>query len=188
MQIPQSDILSTKAMNRVFADTVATYKFYWFLSILDMHFHGANSMKTLDVAVRMVAYAQAEVLMNVANPLFPKGTAYFAIRRDLTEEGSWLHIIHKQYTYQCYVKLPYKSFVANKSYELYQYSHFNKQPCVEGEKCSFCCLSRRVKSSARRPSAWSSTTVIPSRLVMRSSSPRGTLLPTFICLTTSTRP
>ena len=57
MKIPQSDILTTSTMNRVFADTVATYKFYWFLSILDMHFHGANSMKALDVAARMVAYA-----------------------------------------------------------------------------------------------------------------------------------
>ena len=57
MQIPQSDTLTTSAMNRVFADTVATYKFYWFLSLLDMHFHGANSMKALDVAARMVAYA-----------------------------------------------------------------------------------------------------------------------------------
>lgn len=28
MQIPQSDILSTNAMNRVFDTTTATYKFY----------------------------------------------------------------------------------------------------------------------------------------------------------------
>lgn len=90
-------------------------------------------------------YAQAEVLMNVANLLSPKGTAYFAVRRDLTEEGFRLHAIHKQYTYQCNVKLPYKSLVANKSYELYQYNHFNKLPRVEGEKCPFCRLSRRVE-------------------------------------------
>ena len=79
-------------------------------------------------------YAQAEVLMNVANLLSPKGTAYFAVRRDLDEEGFRLHAIHKQYTYQCNVKLPYKSLVSNKSYELYQYNHFNKLPRVEGEK------------------------------------------------------
>lgn len=90
-------------------------------------------------------YAQAEVLMNVANLLSPKGTAYFAVRRDLEEEGFRLHAIHKQYTYQCNVKLPYKSLVANKSYELYQYNHFNKLPRVEGEKCPFCRLSRRVE-------------------------------------------
>ena len=90
-------------------------------------------------------YAQAEVLMNVANLLSPKGTAYFAVRRDLTEEGFRLHAIHKQYTYQCNVKLPYKSLVANASYELYQYNHFNKLPRVEGENCPFCKLSRRVE-------------------------------------------
>ena len=90
-------------------------------------------------------YAQAEVLMNVTNLLSPKGTAYFAVRRDLTEEGFRLHAIHKQYTYQCNVKLPYKSLVANKSYELYQYNHFNKLPRKEGETCYFCKLSRRVE-------------------------------------------
>ena len=58
-------------------------------------------------------YAQAEVMMNVTNLLSPKGTAYFAVRRDLTEEGFRLHAIHKQYTYQCNVKLPYKSLIAN---------------------------------------------------------------------------
>jgi diadenosine tetraphosphate (Ap4A) HIT family hydrolase len=91
------------------------------------------------------SYAQAEVLMNVANLLSPKGTAYFAVRRDLTEEGFRLHAIHKQYTYQCNVKLPYKSLVSNSSYELYQYNHFNKLPRAEGEKCPFCKLSRRVE-------------------------------------------
>ena len=48
-------------------------------------------------------YAQAEVLMNITNLLSPKGTAYFSVRRDLTEEGFRLHAIHKQYTYQCNV-------------------------------------------------------------------------------------
>lgn len=37
MQIPQSDILLTNAMNRVFDTTTATYKFYWLLALLDMH-------------------------------------------------------------------------------------------------------------------------------------------------------
>lgn len=90
-------------------------------------------------------YAQAEVMMNVTNLLSPNGTAFFAVRRDLTEEGYRLHAIHKQYTYQCNVKLPYKSLVANNSYELYQYNHFNKLPRKEGESCPFCRLSRRVE-------------------------------------------
>lgn len=33
-------------------------------------------------------YAQAEVMMNVSNLLSPKGTAYFAVRRDLKERDS----------------------------------------------------------------------------------------------------
>ena len=90
-------------------------------------------------------YAQAEVLMNVTNLLSPKGTAFFAVRRDLTEEGFRLHAIHKQYTYQCNVRLPFTSLVCNKTYELYQYNHFNKLPRKEGETCPFCRLSRRVE-------------------------------------------
>ena len=90
-------------------------------------------------------YAQVEVLMNVTNLLTPSGMAYFSVRRDLTEEGFRLHAIHKQYTYQCNVKLPYKSLVANKSYELYQYQHFNKLPRKEGDTCPFCRLARRVE-------------------------------------------
>lgn len=90
-------------------------------------------------------YAQAEVMMNVTNLLNPKGTAYFAVRRDLTEEGFRLHAIHKQYTYQCNVILPFKSIVRNSSFELYQYNHFNKLPRKEDERCHFCRLSRRVE-------------------------------------------
>ena len=90
-------------------------------------------------------YAQAEVMMNVTNLLSPNGTAYFTVRRDLTEEGFRLHAIHKQYTYQCNVKLPFQSLIRNSSYELYQYNHFNKLPRKEGETCPFCRLSRRVE-------------------------------------------
>ncbi|MEE1302907.1 MAG: bifunctional class I SAM-dependent methyltransferase/HIT family protein [Bacteroidales bacterium] len=90
-------------------------------------------------------YAQAEVMMNVTNLLSPKGIAYFAVRRDLTEEGFRLHAIHKQYTYQCNVKLPFQSLIQNSSFELYKYQHFNKLPRKEDEKCPFCKLSRRVE-------------------------------------------
>ena len=63
----------------------------------------------------------------------------------MTEEGFRLHAIHKQWTYQCNVKLPYKSLVANKSYELYQYNHFNKLPRKDGVRCHFCNLARYVE-------------------------------------------
>lgn len=36
MQIPQSHILTTRYLNRVFDKTVATYKYYWLLGILDL--------------------------------------------------------------------------------------------------------------------------------------------------------
>ena len=58
MQIPKSDSLSTSTMNRVFDKTSATYKFYWLLSLLDMHVkEQRQEMLALDVASRMVAYA-----------------------------------------------------------------------------------------------------------------------------------
>lgn len=58
MQIPQSDILSTNAMNRVFDTTTATYKFYWLLALLDMYVkEQKDEMRALDVAARMVVYA-----------------------------------------------------------------------------------------------------------------------------------
>lgn len=90
-------------------------------------------------------YAQAEVMMNVTNLLSPIGTAFFAVRRDLTEEGFRLHTIYRQYTYQCNVRLPFLSLERNASYELYEYHHFNKLPRKEGETCPFCRLSRKVE-------------------------------------------
>ncbi len=58
MTIPQSDSLSTKAMNRVYDTTTATYDFYWLLSLLDMYVKEHKEiMLALDIASRMVAYA-----------------------------------------------------------------------------------------------------------------------------------
>lgn len=56
--IPQSDILSTKNLSRVFNSTTATYKFYWFQSLLQMHNEeGAYRMNVWDLVIRMVANA-----------------------------------------------------------------------------------------------------------------------------------
>ena len=65
-------------------------------------------------------YAQAEVMWEISNLLAPGGTVYYAVRRDLKEEGFRWHAIHKQYTYQCNVTLPYKSLTKNKGFEIYQ--------------------------------------------------------------------
>ena len=56
--IPQSDILSTTNLSRVFNSTTATYKFYWFQSLLQMHNEeGAYRMNVWDLVIRMVANA-----------------------------------------------------------------------------------------------------------------------------------
>ena len=58
IQIPQAESLATGTMNRVFSNTAATYKFYWLLSLLDMHVREKQTvMPALDLASRMVAYA-----------------------------------------------------------------------------------------------------------------------------------
>lgn len=90
-------------------------------------------------------YERAGVLMSVSNMLLPNGTAYFAVRRDLKEIGFRLHAIHKEYTYQCNVILPFKSLEKNSSYELYEYRHYNQMPRKYSVWCPFCNLSRRVE-------------------------------------------
>ena len=58
MQIPQSFILSTRYLNRIFDKTVATYKYYWFLSILDLCVeHGKTRMNVWEIMIMMVANA-----------------------------------------------------------------------------------------------------------------------------------
>ena len=58
MQIPQSEILTTNCLGKVFSKTVATYKFFWFLSILQIHARTGNlRMDVWDIVIRMVANA-----------------------------------------------------------------------------------------------------------------------------------
>lgn len=58
MQIPHSDILTTRYLNRVFDKTVATYKYYWFLGILDLFVkQGKTRMNVWEIMVTMVANA-----------------------------------------------------------------------------------------------------------------------------------
>lgn len=42
MQIPQSDILATNWLGIIFSNTVATYKFLWFVSIMQIHAKSDN--------------------------------------------------------------------------------------------------------------------------------------------------
>lgn len=58
LQLPSSDNLSTQKLGNVFANTTATYKYYWFLSILDMYVKkGKEQMVIWEIISDMVASA-----------------------------------------------------------------------------------------------------------------------------------
>ena len=57
MTLPQSDILSTRHLNRVFDDTTATYKFYWLLGLLEYIAKGKSRISIKEMIVSMVANA-----------------------------------------------------------------------------------------------------------------------------------
>ncbi len=79
---------------------------------------------------------QTSVLMEISQLLKPGGKAYFAVRRDIKYEGFRIHKIHQKPTYQCIVKLPYKTVYKNENVEIYEYSHYN-QIKRKGD-CPFC--------------------------------------------------
>ena len=58
MTIPQSHTLTTRHLNRVFDNTVATYKYYWFLGILDACVKQDKSrINVRDIMISMVVNA-----------------------------------------------------------------------------------------------------------------------------------
>ena len=86
---------------------------------------------------------QADVLMNIAHLLKPGGKAYYAVRRDLKKEGFREHYVHKKPTYQCTVKLPFKSIQLNEYCEIYEYVHYNHQ-WNSPNNCIFCNPHRKI--------------------------------------------
>lgn len=80
---------------------------------------------------------QSNVLMEVSHLLKPGGKAYYAVRRDLKKEGFREHYIHKKPTYQCIVKLPFKSIYLEDYCEIYEYVHYNYQR-NSSNHCIFC--------------------------------------------------
>jgi len=67
---------------------------------------------------------QVQVLMEISSLLNENGKAYFAVRRDLQYEGYRMHTLHKKQTYQCNIKLPFKSIFKNDNCEIYEYQHY----------------------------------------------------------------
>ncbi|AKD56960.1 HNH endonuclease domain-containing protein [Spirosoma radiotolerans] len=55
MQLPESDDLDVAALSAVFSDTTNSYKFYWFLAILDnLRENGSSRMALQDLSLRML--------------------------------------------------------------------------------------------------------------------------------------
>ncbi len=86
---------------------------------------------------------QEKVIMQIAQLLKPSGKAYFAVRRDLKREGYRKHYIHKKNTYQCLVKLPFKSLYHDEFCEIYEYRHYNQQK-NSSQYCIFCNPHRKL--------------------------------------------
>jgi diadenosine tetraphosphate (Ap4A) HIT family hydrolase len=80
---------------------------------------------------------QSDVIMEVSSLLKPNGRAYFIVRRDITYEGFRTHKIHQKKTYQCLVKLPFKSIFVNDFCEIYEFQLFNNYAKKEST-CPFC--------------------------------------------------
>ncbi len=87
---------------------------------------------------------QIDVLMNIAHLLEPGGKAYYAVRRDLKKEGFREHYVHKRPTYQCNVKLPFKSIELTEYCEIYEYVHYNHQ-WNSANNCIFCNPHRKIQ-------------------------------------------
>ncbi|MEX0965685.1 MAG: bifunctional class I SAM-dependent methyltransferase/HIT family protein [Bacteroidia bacterium] len=79
---------------------------------------------------------QSQILMQISELLKPTGRAYLTVRRDIRHEGIRIHKEHKKPTYQCLVKLPYKSILINDFCEIYEYRHFNQ--FQRNNECPFC--------------------------------------------------
>jgi SAM-dependent methyltransferase len=69
---------------------------------------------------------QSRVIWKISQLLKANGHAYFAVRRDLKREGFRHHAIYKKETYQCQVRLPFKSYLEAKHCEIYAYERFSE--------------------------------------------------------------
>lgn len=91
----------------------------------------------------LLSREQSSVVIEISRLLKEGGKAYFAVRRDLTKEGFRQHYVHQKPTYQCLVRLPFKSIYVNEYCEIYEYTHYNYQKNSENN-CIFCNPYRRL--------------------------------------------
>lgn len=87
---------------------------------------------------------QTAVLMDVARLLKPTGRAYFAVRRDITQDSFRQHYLHKRPVYQCAVILPFRSIFRNENTEFYEYQHYT-QAEHPASSCPFCSPSPKLR-------------------------------------------
>ncbi len=113
---------------------ITGYDPYYFPEFPDRKFDTILCFYVLNV---LFPEEQANVLMQVSHLLKPGGKAYFAVRRDLKKEGFREHYVHKKPTYQCMVKLPFKSAHLDEFCEIYEYVHYNYQR-NSSNHCIFC--------------------------------------------------
>ncbi|MDP3913944.1 MAG: bifunctional class I SAM-dependent methyltransferase/HIT family protein [Bacteroidota bacterium] len=110
----------------------------------DKHYFPSYPTKKFDTIICfyvlnvLMQEEQTEVLVEISQLLKPSGKAYFAVRRDVQYEGFRNHKIYQKPTYQCNVKLDYKSIFENESCEIYEYKHYNQQIRKENIDCPFC--------------------------------------------------
>ncbi len=96
---------------------------------------------------------QEKIIIEISQLLKPEGKAYFAVRRDIKKEGFRIHYVHEKPTYQCLVKLPFKSIFLNENCEIYQYRHYNYYKNNEN-KCIFCNPYRKLTLIAESSNAY----------------------------------
>ena len=110
----------------------------------DKHYFPIYPVKKFDTIICfyvlnvLMQEEQANVLMEISQLLKSTGKAYFAVRRDLQNEGFRTHKIHQKQTYQCNVILNYKSIFKNDNCEIYEYKQFNQINKKTNVNCPFC--------------------------------------------------
>ena len=85
MQLPQFEQLTTGCLGRIFNKTVATYKYFWFLSLMQEHARTGNlRMDVWELVIRMVANAWYPI--HYFRLSFGKSDSLFEIVTELQKE------------------------------------------------------------------------------------------------------